>query len=208
MKKLFIFGFAVILLVGLIIFAFAKTADKRNSLLQMENPLKTISKSMSENKPLPELENPRLVVKKKERKLEVYDGEKLVKTYNVALGFAPVGDKEIEGDGKTPEGDFYIFTKNDKSNFYLSIGVSYPSIEDAKRGLANDLITEAEHDSIVKAIKEKKTPLQKTKLGGEIYIHGNGAATDWTHGCIALANDDMKEIFDAIPLKTNIKILP
>ena len=62
------------------------------------------------------MKNPRIVVKKAERKLEVFDGEKLVKTYRVGLGFAPVGDKEKQGDGKTPEGEFYIFTKNDKAN--------------------------------------------------------------------------------------------
>ena len=93
------------------------------------------------DEPLPEMKNPRLVVKKSDRKLEVFDGEKLVKTYRVGLGFAPVGDKEKQGDGKTPEGEFYIFTKNDQSRFYLSIGVSYPSTEDAERGLREKLIS-------------------------------------------------------------------
>src|SRR5688500_3215642 len=73
-----------------------------------------------ESSKLPKLENPRLVVKKKERQLRVLDGEKLVKTYDIVLGFAPTGDKATEGDGKTPEGEFYIFTKNDQSKFYLS----------------------------------------------------------------------------------------
>ncbi len=157
---------------------------------------------------LPDLKNPRLIVKKKERKLEVFDGDKLIKTYKIALGSSPVGDKEIEGDGKTPEGEFYIFTKNPKSRFYLSLGVSYPNIEDAKRGLENNLINQEEHDEIVKAINEKKMPLQKTKLGGEIYIHGDGNLTDWTEGCIALHNSDMKELFDVIEIKTPVNILP
>lgn len=209
MKKLLLIGCCLISIVGIIIFAYAKTADEKNSLIQYENPVKTIAKSvMKDEKPLPKLENPRIIVRKKDRKLEVYDGEKLVKTYKIGLGFAPEGDKETQGDGKTPEGEFFIFTKNDKSKFYLSIGVSYPSIEDAKRGLEQKIITKKEHDSIVKAIKEKRTPPQNTKLGGEIYIHGNGAATDWTFGCVALANDDMKELFDAIPVKTEVKILP
>ena len=163
---------------------------------------------MIKDEPLPKINDPRLVIKKKARKLEVYDGEKLVKTYKIGLGFAPVGDKEIQGDGKTPEGNFYIFTKNDKSKFYLSLGVSYPSTEDAKRGLQQKIITQNEQDSIIKAIKEKSMPLQNTKLGGEIYIHGNGSATDWTLGCVALSNDEMKELFDAIPVKTPVKILP
>lgn len=154
------------------------------------------------------LENPRIVIKKEKRTLELFEGEKLVKTYKIALGSTPVGDKEIEGDGKTPEGDFYIFTKNPESNFYLSIGVSYPNTEDAKRGLENKLITQEEHDRIVEAINEKKTPLQNTKLGGEIYIHGHGNLTDWTEGCVALTNSSMKELYDTIPVGTSVKILP
>ena len=157
---------------------------------------------------LPKMENPRILIKKEARTLGVFDGEKLIKTYKVGLGFEPVGDKEIEGDGKTPEGDFYIFTKNPQSKFYLSLGVSYPNIEDAKRGLENELITQEEHNQIVEAINKKEMPLQNTKLGGEIYIHGNGNLTDWTAGCIALANKDMKELFDAMPTKIPVKILP
>ncbi len=129
---------------------------------------------------LQKMKNPLIVIKKKERTLELFDGGCLVKTYKIALGFAPEGDKQREGDGKTPEGEFYIFTKNDKSKFYLSLGLSYPNVEDATRGLQDELISQAEYDSIAKAISEKKMPLQNTKLGGEIYIHGGGSNNDWT----------------------------
>ncbi len=161
-----------------------------------------------ENSELSILENPRLVVKKAKRELQVFDGEKLVKTYAMVLGFMPGGDKEIEGDGKTPEGEFYIFTKNEKSRFFLSLGLSYPSIYDAKRGLAEKLISAEEHDQIVEAIKNKQMPPQKTGLGGEIYIHGGGIIADWTDGCVALRNEEMQELFDAIPVGTAVTILP
>ncbi|HXH68904.1 MAG TPA: L,D-transpeptidase family protein [Pyrinomonadaceae bacterium] len=161
-----------------------------------------------ESQPLPKIENPHIVVKKSQRKLKLFDGDKLIKTYKIALGFAPVGDKEKQGDGKTPEGDFYVFTQNDRSKFYLSLGVSYPNIEDAERGLKAKLVTKAEHDEIVQAVKNKKMPLQNTKLGGEIYIHGSGASEDWTWGCIALENEEIKEIFDVIPVGTRVKIEP
>ncbi len=157
---------------------------------------------------MPKLENPRLVVKKSERKLYVFDGDKLTKTYEIVLGFAPEGDKEIEGDGKTPEGDFYVFTKNDQSKFYLSLGVSYPSTEDATRGLRESLISREEHDAILQAIKDKKMPLQNTKLGGEVYIHGGGVIKDWTWGCVALRDAEMKEIFDAVEIGTSVTIQP
>lgn len=157
---------------------------------------------------MPKLENPRILVKKSERKLYVFDGEKLIKTYDIVLGFTPVGDKEREGDGKTPEGDFYVFTKNDKSKYYLSLGVSYPSTEDAERGIRENLISREEHDAIIQAVKDNKMPPQKTGLGGEIYIHGGGIIKDWTDGCIALRNEEMKELFDAAVIGTAIRIEP
>lgn len=201
-------GIFIIFSATIFALAFMKTTDKRNSLIQHENPFETIAATVAKDEPLPKLENPRIVVKKKERKLEVFDGEKLIKTYRIGLGFAPEGDKEKEGDGKTPEGEFYVFTKNANSKFYLSLGISYPSIDDARRGLKQNLISKAEHDAIVKAINNQQTPLQDTKLGGEIYIHGHGSETDWTLGCVALANDDMKELFNAVPVKINVRIIP
>lgn len=157
---------------------------------------------------LPEMKNPKLLVTKSERKLEVFDGKDLVRTYRIALGSTPVGDKEIEGDGKTPEGEFYIFTKNPQSSFYLSLGLSYPNAEDAKRGLEGNLITQEEHDQILAAIEKKAMPLQNTALGGEIYIHGNGDLADWTAGCIAVSNTSIKELFDALPVGTEVVINP
>ena len=158
--------------------------------------------------PLAPLENPLIVVKKKDRKLHLYDEGKLVKTYDVGLGFAPSGDKQTQGDGKTPEGEFYIFTKNAKSRFYLSLGVSYPSIDDAERGWREKIISKKARDQIVKAINKKKMPPQNTKLGGEIYIHGGGALNDWTLGCVALSNEDVKELFDAVPVGIKVRIEP
>ncbi len=165
--------------------------------------------SLSQNRQLlPPMENPHIVIKKKKRLLQIFDGEKLIRKYKIVLGFAPLADKQIEGDGKTPEGTFYVFTKNDQSKFYVSLGVSYPNLEDAERGLKNEIITAEEYEAIVKATGEKQMPLQKTALGGEIYIHGGGTESDWTDGCVALQNEEMKEIFDAIPVGTEVKILP
>ena len=154
------------------------------------------------------MKNAHLVIYKKQRLLKIFDGDKLIKKYKIVLGSAPRGDKQTEGDGKTPEGTFYVFTKNEQSKFYLSLGISYPNVEDAKRGLQEKIISQKEHDEILKAIAEKQMPPQKTALGGEIYIHGGGTETDWTEGCIALENKQIKEIFEAIPVGTKVKILP
>ena len=83
--------------------------------------------------PLPLMENLRIVIKKRKRLLEIFDGEKFVRKYQIGLGFSARGDKKIEGDGKTPEGEFYVCAKNDQSKFYLSLGLSYPNAEAAKR---------------------------------------------------------------------------
>lgn len=154
------------------------------------------------------IDKPHIVVYKKARKLELYSGKTLVRAYRVGLGFNPVADKQREGDGATPEGEFYVFVKNSKSAYYLSLGISYPNVEDADRGLRDGLITKAEHASIVDAIKKKKAPPQYTKLGGLIYIHGNGASSDWTLGCVALENREMKELYDAVSVGTPVTIKP
>jgi murein L,D-transpeptidase YafK len=154
------------------------------------------------------LKEPRIVVLKSKRRLELYADGALVRTYKIGLGLNPIPDKVRQGDRATPEGDFYIFTKNDKSAYYLSLGISYPNIEDAERGLRDRLISRGVHDAIVKAISRKATPPQHTALGGDIYIHGNGASSDWTWGCVALENEDVKELFDAIPVRTSVTIKP
>ena len=154
------------------------------------------------------LKNPRIVVLKSERRLRLYSDDAVVRTYKVGLGLNPVLDKQRQGDRATPEGDFYVFTKNDKSNFYLSLGVSYPNAEDAERGLREGLISRSQHDAIVKAIKRRAAPPQNTALGGDIYIHGNGAGTDWTWGCVALENEDIRELYEAVTVGTPVTIKP
>lgn len=138
----------------------------------------------------------------------LYSNNKLVRTYHVGLGLSPVGDKVRSGDHRTPEGDYYVFTKNDQSAFYLSLGISYPNIAHAERGLRDGLITRAQYDAIVRANKAKQTPPQNTRLGGTIYIHGNGASSDWTWGCVALENEDIRELFNAISVGTPVTIEP
>jgi murein L,D-transpeptidase YafK len=158
--------------------------------------------------PIPRLDSPRLVIRKSERGMELLDGDKLIKRYEMVLGFAPEGGKETEGDGRTPEGEFHVFAKNPKSKFHLSLGLNYPGREAAERGLKEGLISQEEHDEIITAFAEKRMPPQKTKLGGKIYIHGGGTASDWTEGCVALDNDEMEEVFEAIPVGTRVTIIP
>lgn len=151
---------------------------------------------------------PKIVVKKGRRELLLYSSDKLVRTYHVGLGLSPVGDKVRAGDRRTPEGDFYIFTRNDKSAFYLSLGLSYPNAPHAERGLRDGLINRSQYEAIMKALKAVRTPPQNTRLGGDIYIHGHGARSDWTWGCVALENEDIRELFAAVNVGTPVTIQP
>jgi L,D-transpeptidase catalytic domain len=152
------------------------------------------------------LSEPRIVVEKGARRLTLYSGGERVRVFRVALGFEPAGDKEKQGDGRTPEGDFHVCMKNERSKFFLSLGLSYPNAEDAERGLRDRLITRAQHKEITSALARGAKPPWNTPLGGEIFIHGGGTASDWTWGCVALANEQIKELFDAVPLGTPVRI--
>lgn len=185
-------------------------SSHQNSEIRVQTSSSQIGHSSSSERQqlrLP-LQNPRIIVHKAARKLELYTGEARLRTYRIGLGFSPVSDKKQSGDGATPEGDFYVFVKNNRSAYYLSLGVSYPNVEDAERGLRDRLISRAQHDAIVRAIKKKAAPPQYTRLGGLIYIHGHGARSDWTWGCVALENEDIKELFDAVGVGTPVTILP
>jgi murein L,D-transpeptidase YafK len=152
------------------------------------------------------LANPKIVVSKSKRRLILYSDGQPVRLYRVGLGTDPVNDKLRQGDRRTPEGEFYIFTKNERSAYYLSLGLSYPNIEDAERGLRDGLITRGQYDQIVNTIQRKEMPPQQTALGGEIYIHGNGSKSDWTWGCVALEDEEIRELFDVVPIKTPVII--
>ena len=162
-------------------------------------------------KPVPltlPLKDPAIVIYKEKRQLELHADGQVVRTYRIGLGFGPVKDKVREGDGRTPEGEFYVFVKNPRSSYYLSLGISYPNIEHADRGLRDGLISKKQHSKIVEAIRNRKAPPQYTPLGGLIYIHGNGSQSDWTWGCVALENADIKELFDAVDVGTTVRIYP
>lgn len=152
------------------------------------------------------LKSPKIVIKKAKKKLLLYSEEKLLRAYPVKLGFNPEGEKVRQGDKRTPEGSYYICMKNPRSKYYLSLGLSYPSIEDAERGLAQKLISKNDHDRIVDRISKKSIPPWDTPLGGEIFIHGGGENWDWTYGCVMLCNKDIEELFKVVALGTQVVI--
>lgn len=137
----------------------------------------------------------KIVVEKGKRRLNLFFNDKLIKTYKISLGHNSEGDKEFEGDKKTPEGKYLIIDKNPNSGYYKNLGISYPNNDDVKQ-----------------AEKLGKKP------GGEIKIHGlkNGLGwigkahllIDWTAGCIALTNNEIDELFEVVKIGTPIEIKP
>lgn len=165
--------------------------------MNSEDTIETI-----ENEP----QNTLIKIFKKERLLELYANDQLIDKFNIGLGSSPIGDKTKEGDKKTPVGKYYICTRNDKSRFTLFLGISYPNTEDAKKALDDGLINQSIFEKIEKANKKEIQPPWKTPLGGEVGIHGGGSSSDWTWGCIALSDKDIKTLWQYAKLKTPVEI--
>jgi murein L,D-transpeptidase YafK len=137
----------------------------------------------------------KIVVLKSKRTLLIYSQNQLVKTYKIALGRQPVGKKQIDGDKKTPEGNYTIWKKGPHAKYHKYLFISYPNKSD-----------------VINAHKKNKEP------GGLIYIHGLNkryakvgklhTLSNWTLGCIAVTNDEIDELFKLIKVGTKIEIKP
>lgn len=158
--------------------------------------------------PLYSITHPKIYVSKSERRLWLVQDKVLVRDYHIALGPSPRGDKYFRGDGRTPEGEYFICMKNSGSRYYKSLGLNYPSPRHAENALASGMITYSDYCSIVNANDCKRLPPTNTVLGGDIFIHGGGTGGDWTLGCIALPNSAMDELFDVVSIGTPVCIVP
>ena len=137
----------------------------------------------------------RVVVVKSARRLTLFSGNKPLKSYPVALGRAPRGAKQQEGDQRTPEGAYTIDAHKFDSAFHRALHISYPSPTDSASAAGRGV-----------------------SAGGDIMIHGirNGSGwlgafhrfTDWTAGCIAVTDKQIEEIYHAVPDGTPIEIRP
>jgi murein L,D-transpeptidase YafK len=157
-----------------------------------------------------EAAEPRRVIDiyKKDRRMTLsVDGE-VVRTFKIGLGAAPEGDKQRQGDSRTPEGDFYVAWKNPQSAFHRFLGLSYPMPRHAERGLSEKLINRATYDEILAAIKKGTQPPQYSRLGGMVGIHGGGGEADWTLGCIAVSDAEAKWLFDQTKIGDRIVVHP
>jgi murein L,D-transpeptidase YafK len=149
----------------------------------------------------------RIIITKHAKTLVLLDGEEEVLRIPVVMGKNPA-DKQREGDLATPEGEFYICDKNFNSKYHRFLGLSYPNVEDAERGLREKLITQAEYEQIREAIAQKKCPPWKTALGGEVGLHGPCPNATWTHGCIAMSVEQIDRLYDLMESGDEVVVLP
>jgi murein L,D-transpeptidase YafK len=176
--------------------------------IDVVTPLTELETSVNDKALPARLSSPVVVILKSQHRLELYDGKQLIRSHQMALGKRPTGDKVREGDASTPEGTFYVCTKNPQSRYDRFLGISYPNGEDAARGLRAGLINKTQCAQIKQAVQQGKRPPWNTPLGGQIGIHGGGIGRDWTQGCIAITDEAVEELFDAIPIGTVVVIKP
>jgi len=155
----------------------------------------------------------RLVVDKSDLELRFYSGERLLKTYPIALGFGGLEGKQQRDDGRTPEGTFRIVKRvmRPEPTHWGDVWMllNYPLPEDAERGLAAGLIDEDQRRAIAEAAERGDIPPQDTRLGSGIGIHIGGIEPrDWTLGCIALEREDGIEVYQQTHLGTPVTIQP
>ena len=179
---------------------------KSGDLKEADEQINKVSNNFFFNKPSTRPKHVKIIVFKESRVLELYGDDKVIGRFKIGLGGNPSGDKNKEGDSKTPEGEYYICSRNDKSQFCLFLGLSYPNSEDAQRGLSNDLIDKRTFGKIKTAEDNKQLPPWDTPLGGAVGIHGGGSSRDWTLGCIALEDEEIKILWEYTKLKTPVLI--
>lgn len=143
-----------------------------------------------------------LLVETQPRMLKVMQGESELEVFpHVAIGRHGADFEKARGDKKTPLGEYRIGWVNENSKFHRFLGLTYPNIDNAKRAYREGMIGEETVRTIMRAEMEESIPPQDTPLGGQIGIHGLGAADreihdafDWTSGCIALTNEEIDRL--------------
>lgn len=150
-------------------------------------------------------------VHKAERRIMLMKGREVQRTWPAAFcPFNPLGDKVKLGDGGTPEGRFFLceLIEHPGQAKYgaRSLRLSYPNLEDARRGLADGIIDTAQYLAMVKALKAGHMPPQGTGLGGSIRIHGGGSDKHWTLGCVGMADADVIQLFGQVARGARVEV--
>jgi murein L,D-transpeptidase YafK len=164
----------------------------------------------------------RIIIQKSDQVLHLYKDERLLKSYRVCIGTSSIGPKQVTGDSKTPEGDYFICYKTESSKFCRFLGISYPNGEDALRAFEAGTISLDKRNSIMNSDKIGQAPPWNTILGGWVGIHGYPTDDyakkwtvllypkphNWTDGCIAMWDFEILELYSMVNVGTPVQIRP
>jgi len=163
------------------------------------------------------VENVKLVVSRKNYRIELYSDKLLIKSYKSVFGKNNSTIKTSKGDLVTPIGEYKICAIDTNSKFHKYLHISYPNDKDAAEALKQDYINKDEFDAINLAYRKNECPPAETSLGSNIGIHGIGEydfifrnlpfTFNWTDGSIAVSNKDIDELFSVVKIGTPVKII-
>jgi len=142
-----------------------------------------------------------VIVYKAQRKMVVIENGKVIKNFPVMLGSVN-GKKRIQGDNKTPEGSYIIDWHNPNSRFFLSLHINYPNAQDRKYARDNNINDPGDNIFIHGVPRKVFNQTDPEKIYQILKLQ------NWTNGCIALSNKDMKTLYELIPDGTRLEIYP
>lgn len=155
-----------------------------------------------------------ILVDAKMQTLSVFRGDELIERFdNIAIGRGGLAPNRTRGDGTTPSGTFHIDRIRPSSRFVLFFGIDFPRPEQARRALDRGRIDAHDYHRIIDAFERNESPPQDTPLGGQLGIHGLGTASravhdgfNWTQGCVALTNAQIKRLSKWVHLGMRVEI--
>jgi L,D-peptidoglycan transpeptidase YkuD (ErfK/YbiS/YcfS/YnhG family) len=166
--------------------------NKENKIITLEEEIGALEQKIFTLRTEPA---DKVLIEKNERRLTLLSKGEVIKTYKIAIGGNPIGPKERQGDNKTPEGTYFIDSRNKDSGYHLSLHISYPNEKDKMR--AKNLGVSPGGDIMIHGI-----------MNGYSWVGASHAEVDWTKGCIAVTDEEMEEIYKLVPNDTVVEIRP
>lgn len=175
----------------------------------------TLAEALSE-KGLTKLNDVRLVVDRRNYRIELYSDKLLVKTYKAVFGKNTGTIKTSANDNITPIGDYKICSLDTVTKYHKILHLNYPNNRDAAEALKRGYISQDEFNAIILAEQKNECPPKETRLGADIGIHGIGTyniifknlpfSFNWTNGSIAVSNENINELYSVVKAGTAVKI--
>ncbi len=162
------------------------------------------------------IKDAKLIVDRKNYRIELYSEKVLVKSYKAVFGKNPSSIKTSEDDNVTPMGEYEICTIDTASKYHKFLKLNYPNARDAAEALKRGYISKNEFDMIMLSHSKEYCPPKGTRLGSEIGVHGIGKynfifknlpfSFNWTNGSIAVSNESIDELYSVVKIGTPVKI--